>query len=195
MKNILSYLIPATLSLLIATNVGSQDLKLKATDKLLSLKDKKINSLSSQVTSGVNSYVNNLGGVSAGDSLGGLKYIDFDLKLQEYYKPTFSIMSVYEKDKIHNYNEIKSHALAILVENKSGALARVVGMFSARGYNIDSLTVAKVAIDENISRITIVTTGTPPGVGMGKKPPLYLKSGDEMRLGIDYLGNQNQRVR
>ena len=41
----------------------------------------------------------------------------------------------------------------------------------------------------------IVTTGTPPGVGMGKKPPLYLKSGDEMRLGIDYLGNQNQRVR
>ena len=41
----------------------------------------------------------------------------------------------------------------------------------------------------------IITTGTPPGVGMGKKPPLYLKSGDEMRLGIDYLGNQNQRVR
>jgi 2-keto-4-pentenoate hydratase/2-oxohepta-3-ene-1,7-dioic acid hydratase in catechol pathway len=38
----------------------------------------------------------------------------------------------------------------------------------------------------------IVTTGTPPGVGMGKKPPLYLKSGDEMRLSIDYLGNQNQ---
>ena len=83
MKNILSYLIPATLSLLIATNVGSQDLKLKATDKLLSLKDKKINSLSNQVTSGINSYVNNLGGVSAGDSLGGLKYIDFDLKLQD----------------------------------------------------------------------------------------------------------------
>ncbi len=41
----------------------------------------------------------------------------------------------------------------------------------------------------------IVTTGTPPGVGMGKKPPLYLKSGDEMRLTIDYLGNQHQRVK
>ena len=77
MKNILSYLIPATLSLLIATNVGSQDLKLKATDKLLSIKDKKINSLSNQVTSGINSYVNNLGGVSAGviDNLNDLKYI------------------------------------------------------------------------------------------------------------------------
>ena len=41
----------------------------------------------------------------------------------------------------------------------------------------------------------IVTTGTPPGVGMGKKPPLYLKSGDEMRLAIDHLGNQHQKVK
>ena len=41
----------------------------------------------------------------------------------------------------------------------------------------------------------IVTTGTPPGVGMGKKPPLYLKSGDELRLDIDCLGSQNQRIR
>ena len=41
----------------------------------------------------------------------------------------------------------------------------------------------------------IVTTGTPPGVGMGKKPPLYLKSGDEMRLAIDHLGEQNQKVK
>ena len=69
-------------------------------------------------------------------------------------------MSVYEKD-IKEKNNIKSHALAILVDNQSGALARVVSMFSARGYNIDSLTVAKVASDNNISRITIITTGTP----------------------------------
>ena len=41
----------------------------------------------------------------------------------------------------------------------------------------------------------IVTTGTPPGVGMGKKPPLYLKSGDEMRLAIDCLGKQYQKVK
>ena len=41
----------------------------------------------------------------------------------------------------------------------------------------------------------IITTGTPPGVGMGKKPPLYLKSGDEMRLVIDQLGNQHQKVK
>ena len=41
----------------------------------------------------------------------------------------------------------------------------------------------------------IVTTGTPPGVGMGKKPPLYLKPGDEMRLDIDHLGNQHQKVK
>ena len=70
-------------------------------------------------------------------------------------------MSVYEKDQLVNINNIKSHALAILVENQAGALARVVGMFSARGYNIDSLTVAKVTTDENISRITIITSGTP----------------------------------
>ncbi len=68
-------------------------------------------------------------------------------------------MSVYEKNNIDS-SQVKSHALAILVENQVGALARVVSMFSARGYNIDSLTVAKVTEDENISRITIITSGT-----------------------------------
>ena len=69
-------------------------------------------------------------------------------------------MSVYEKKDASIKDLIKSHALSVLVENQPGALARVVSMFSARGYNIDSLTVAKVAADENISRITIITTGT-----------------------------------
>ena len=41
----------------------------------------------------------------------------------------------------------------------------------------------------------IVTTGTPPGVGMGKKPPSYLKPGDKMELAIDHLGNQHQKVK
>ena len=41
----------------------------------------------------------------------------------------------------------------------------------------------------------IVTTGTPPGVGMGKKPPLYIKTGDEIQLTIDHLGNQHQKVK
>ena len=70
-------------------------------------------------------------------------------------------MGVYEKEKLININNIKSHALAILVDNQAGSLARVVGMFSARGYNIDSLTVAKVTTNESISRITIITSGTP----------------------------------
>jgi 2-keto-4-pentenoate hydratase/2-oxohepta-3-ene-1,7-dioic acid hydratase in catechol pathway len=40
----------------------------------------------------------------------------------------------------------------------------------------------------------VISTGTPPGVGMGQKPPLFLKPGDRMRLGIAGLGEQNQTV-
>ena len=53
------------------------------------------------------------------------------------------------------------HTLSVLVDNEAGILARIAGMFSARGYNIDSLTVADVTEDETISRITIVTSGAP----------------------------------
>ncbi len=70
-------------------------------------------------------------------------------------------MSVYEKEDKTYVNLAKSHALSILVDNQAGALAKVVGMFSARGYNIDSLTVARVGTEKNISRITIITSGTP----------------------------------
>jgi len=56
--------------------------------------------------------------------------------------------------------EIHRHTIAVLVDNEFGVLARVVGLFSGRGYNIESLTVAKVDDVENLSRITIVTTGT-----------------------------------
>jgi acetolactate synthase-1/3 small subunit len=51
--------------------------------------------------------------------------------------------------------------LAILVDNEVGALARVVGLFSGRGYNIESLTVAETDHQKHTSRITIVTRGTP----------------------------------
>ncbi len=53
------------------------------------------------------------------------------------------------------------HTIAVLVENEPGVLARVIGLFSGRGYNIESLTVAEVDHTGHLSRVTIVTTGTP----------------------------------
>src|SRR4051812_19096189 len=56
---------------------------------------------------------------------------------------------------------IVSHTISVLVANEPGILARVVGLFSGRGYNIESLTVAETDPANNISRITVVTSGTP----------------------------------
>jgi len=56
--------------------------------------------------------------------------------------------------------DINRHTISVLVDNEAGALARVVGLFSGRGYNIESLTVAEVDPRESLSRITIVTSGT-----------------------------------
>ncbi|WP_144094696.1 acetolactate synthase small subunit [Croceicoccus sediminis] len=53
------------------------------------------------------------------------------------------------------------HVLAITVDNESGILAKIAGLFTARGYNIDSLTVADISENHNVSRITIVTHGPP----------------------------------
>lgn len=53
------------------------------------------------------------------------------------------------------------HTLSVTVDNEAGVLARIAGMFTSRGYNIESLTVADITEDEAISRITIVTSGTP----------------------------------
>ena len=57
--------------------------------------------------------------------------------------------------------KLDTHIFVVWVDNEAGVLARVVGLFSGRGYNIESLAVAEVDQTKNISRITIVTTGTP----------------------------------
>jgi acetolactate synthase-1/3 small subunit len=55
----------------------------------------------------------------------------------------------------------RRHTISVLVDNEAGVLARVIGLFSGRGYNIESLTVAEVDTERGVSRITVVTSGTP----------------------------------
>ncbi|MBS0240112.1 MAG: acetolactate synthase small subunit [Proteobacteria bacterium] len=57
--------------------------------------------------------------------------------------------------------EIVSRTLSIVVDNEPGVLARVIGLFAGRGYNIDSLTVTEVEHEKRVSRITVITSGTP----------------------------------
>ena len=100
-----------------------------------------------------------------------------------------------------------AHTLSIIVDNESGVLARVIGLFSGRGYNIDSLTVAEVDPDGHRSRITIVTTGTPKVINqikaqLNRMVPVHevidltLKGKAVQReLAIfKVVGNGNQRV-
>jgi acetolactate synthase-1/3 small subunit len=56
--------------------------------------------------------------------------------------------------------KIERHTISVIVDNEPGILARVVGLFSGRGYNIESLTVAEIDVQRHLSRITIVTSGT-----------------------------------
>jgi acetolactate synthase-1/3 small subunit len=61
-----------------------------------------------------------------------------------------------------NYgDEVERHTLAVIVENEPGVLARVIGLFAGRGYNIESLTVSEIDHESHRSRITVVTAGTP----------------------------------
>jgi acetolactate synthase-1/3 small subunit len=71
-----------------------------------------------------------------------------------------------------------SHTLSILVDNEPGVLGRIVGLFSGRGYNIDSLTVTETEHARQVSRITIVTRGTPMvieqiGAQLGRLVPVH----------------------
>jgi acetolactate synthase-1/3 small subunit len=59
-------------------------------------------------------------------------------------------------------SESERHVLTVTVDNEAGILAKIAGLFTARGYNIDSLTVADISEDHAVSRITIVTNGPPP---------------------------------
>ena len=67
--------------------------------------------------------------------------------------------SAYSLDKPDQ--TIETHTMTVLVDNEPGVLARVIGLFSGRGYNIDSLTVSETEHEAHLSRITIVTSGPP----------------------------------
>ena len=89
---ILRYFLPATLSLLISTNVGALDAKDKLTDKISAFKDGTMNAFSGQLSESISSF--------AQENFESMKYLDFSLDFQEKLKPTFSIMSVNEIMKI-----------------------------------------------------------------------------------------------
>jgi acetolactate synthase I/III small subunit len=62
---------------------------------------------------------------------------------------------------VERHDRSERHTLSVIVDNEPGVLARVIGLFSGRGYNIDSLTVSETEHAKHLSRITVVTTGTP----------------------------------
>ncbi|MEO0619366.1 MAG: acetolactate synthase small subunit [Pseudomonadota bacterium] len=74
-------------------------------------------------------------------------------------QPLPSPPSHYPKQVVNE--AVEQHTLSVLVDNEPGVLARVIGLFSGRGYNIDSLTVTETEHEAHLSRITVITKGTP----------------------------------
>src|SRR3954468_6648934 len=79
-----------------------------------------------------------------------------NFKMNAHLQPTGSAYFLTKETQ-----EIEKHTLSVLVDNEPGILARVVGLFSARGYNIDSLTVSETEHNRRLSRITVVVVATP----------------------------------
>ncbi len=74
---------------------------------------------------------------------------------------TINQHTIRKSDKaMKDQGPIKKHTISVLVDNEAGVLARVIGLFSGRGYNIESLTVAAIDETKEVSRVTIVTKGT-----------------------------------
>ena len=71
------------------------------------------------------------------------------------------------------HETVNFHTISVLVDNEPGVLARVIGLFSGRGYNIESLTVAEIDDARNLSRITVVTSGTEMIIEQIKAPVSY----------------------
>ena len=71
---------------------------------------------------------------------------------------------------MNNIDIIERHIISVLVDNEPGVLARVIGLFSGRGYNIESLTVSETDKDLSISRISIVTSGNADGYRADQSP-------------------------
>ena len=87
--------------------------------------------------------------------------------------------------------KLDTHIIVVWVDNEAGVLARVVGLFSGRGYNIESLAVAEVDPKLNISRITIVTTGTPQVIEQIK---LQLKKLVPVHKVADFMRNDKNVI-
>jgi acetolactate synthase-1/3 small subunit len=69
-------------------------------------------------------------------------------------------MSVSHYPAVSFDQTVRRHTLSVIVDNEPGVLSRIAGLFSGRGYNIESLTVSETEAEKHISRITIVTSGS-----------------------------------